>query len=434
VGSGIAVYGPAWQASAAEMVGPEALPAAVALYSTSSNVARSFGPALGGGIIASFGIFAAFSVNAALYVPIIIALYLWRRQATPPRLPPERLDRSIIAGLRFVRHAPPIRRILVRTLGLSIGGAATYSMMPLVARRLLNGGPGTYGVLLGAFGIGAVTAALNIGTIRRYHEPDRIVAFSGVAMGGAILVAAVSRFMPLTAFAMMIAGAGWLLSLTQFNVSLQLFAPRWVSGRAVATFQSVCAAGLAGGAWLWGHIAQAIGVQNALLCAAAWMMLVPLLCWLLPIARIDPTETLAITPSGDPVVLLDITGRSGPIVLEIDYSVDPQNARKFYHLIRQIQRRRERDGAYDVSIARDLENPTHWIERFQYPTWHDYLRSRDRATVADRSMREEVQALQRSPEFPRAQRFLERPFGSVRWRDDAHDTGTEKPGSLGVLH
>ena len=155
-GTGIALYSPAWQASAAEIVGVKAMPAAVALYSLSSNAARSVGPALGGIMIASAGMVAAFSLNAALYIPIIIALLLWKRKPLTPRFPPERLDRAMLAGLRYVHHSPPVRRVIVRSISIAVGGAAIYSMLPLVAQNTLGGGPGTYGILLGAFGFGAV--------------------------------------------------------------------------------------------------------------------------------------------------------------------------------------------------------------------------------------------------------------------------------------
>jgi MFS family permease len=424
VGSGIALYSPAWQASASEVVGVEALPSAVALYSLSSNVARSVGPAIGGIILAVAGIVPAFSVNAGLYLPILGALYLWRRRAEPPRLPPERLDRAMISGLRYVRHAPPIRRVLLRTFITAIGGAAVYSMMPLIARELLHGGPGTFGMLLGAFGVGAVTAALNIGPIRDRLPADRTVSLCAVTIGAAILIASLSRFTWLTAFVLLFAGGGWMVSISLFNISVQLYAPRWVGGRALATFQAAAAGGLAGGSWLWGHVAQAYGVETALYGAAALMLAAPLMGIWLRLPAQDLTDTATQPPSSDPIVQLDITGRSGPVIIEIEYEVDPALARDFYHLIRHVQRSRERNGAFDVSIARDVTTPSIWVERFQYPTWNDYLRARDRPTAADRDLRDRSLVFHIGEAPPRVRRMLERPFGSVRWREEAPDYGT----------
>ena len=79
IGSGMAVFGPAWQASVGEQVPSSALPAAIALNGISYNIARSFGPAIGGIIVASAGAAAAFATNALFYLPLIVVLFLWRR-------------------------------------------------------------------------------------------------------------------------------------------------------------------------------------------------------------------------------------------------------------------------------------------------------------------------------------------------------------------
>jgi MFS family permease len=424
VGTGVALYSPAWQASAAEVVGIEALPAAVALYSLSSNVARSVGPAIGGIIVATAGMVPAFSTNALLYVPILIALFLWKRLPATSRLPPERLDRAMISGLRYVRHAPPIRRVLARTVLTALGGAANYSMMPLIAGEMLGGGPGTFGFLLGSFGVGAVVAALNVDMIRRKVAPDLAISVCAATIGAALLIASVSPFVIMTAAAMSCAGASWMISISLFNVAVQLSAPRWVGGRALATFQSATAGGLASGAWLWGHIAHAYGVQAALGAAGAIMITTPLASRWLPMPRRETMADGTLLEVGEPgLVKLELTGRSGPVIIEIQYEIDPAQAREFYHVIRKVQRSRERNGAFNVSIARDVTTPEIWIERFQYPTWNDYLRARNRLTVSDRELRDRSLACHIGERPPIMRRLLERPFGSVRWRDDAPDHG-----------
>src|SRR5882672_5454370 len=79
VGSGMALFGPAWQASVSEQVPSEILPSAVALNGISYNIARSFGPAIGGIVVATAGAVAAFAANAALYIPLLIVMFLWKR-------------------------------------------------------------------------------------------------------------------------------------------------------------------------------------------------------------------------------------------------------------------------------------------------------------------------------------------------------------------
>jgi len=116
VGCGNALFGPAWQSSVSEQVPSEALPSAIALNGISYNIARSFGPAIGGVIVALAGAGAAFGANALLYLPLIIVFLLWRRATEPSRLPPERLSRAIVSGVRYITNSPSIRVLLTRTL------------------------------------------------------------------------------------------------------------------------------------------------------------------------------------------------------------------------------------------------------------------------------------------------------------------------------
>src|SRR6201999_3294675 len=83
VGSGMALMGPAWQSSVAEQVPVEMLPSALALNGISYNIARSIGPAIGGIVVAAAGSEAAFALNAMLYLPLIVALFMWKRIAQP---------------------------------------------------------------------------------------------------------------------------------------------------------------------------------------------------------------------------------------------------------------------------------------------------------------------------------------------------------------
>src|SRR5450631_814750 len=190
VGSGMALFGPAWQASVSEQVPTETLPAAVALNGISYNIARSFGPAIGGIIVATAGAVAAFAANVALYLPLLVVLFLCRRVHEPSRLPRERLNRAIVSGVRYIANSPSIRVVLARTLVTGIIGGSVSALMPLVARDLLHGGAQTYGIMLGAFGMGAVIGALNIAEVRKRMSGEAAVRACALSMAGAIAAVA----------------------------------------------------------------------------------------------------------------------------------------------------------------------------------------------------------------------------------------------------
>jgi predicted MFS family arabinose efflux permease len=420
VGSGMALFGPAWQSSVIEQVPAETLPSAVALNGISFNIARSFGPAIGGIVVAAAGAVAAFAANAVLYIPLLVVLFLWRRTSEPLRLPRERLSRAIVSGVRYIANSPSIRIVLVRTLVTGLIGGSVSALMPLVARDLLHGGAQTYGIMLGAFGMGAVIGALNIAEVRQRMSGEAAIRTCALSMGGAIAAVALSREPVLTAAALVVAGAVWMLAVALFNIGVQLSAPRWVAGRSLAAFQASIAGGIAIGSWGWGRLTDAVGVEAALLVSAAMMLASPLLGLWLRMPRIgarnEDAEVLA-----DPEVQLQLTARSGPLVVEIEYRVAQDNARAFHNVMQEVQLSRQRNGAYGWSIARDIADPELWTERYHCPTWLDYLRQRNRSTQSERALHQRAMDFHLGPDPVRVRRMLERPFGSVRWKEDSPD-------------
>ncbi|MCK1712651.1 MFS transporter [Bradyrhizobium sp. 143] len=420
VGSGMALMGPAWQSSVSEQVPPEALPAAIALNGISYNIARSFGPAIGGIVVATLGAVAAFALNALLYLPLILALFLWKRMARPSRLPRERLSRAIISGVRYITNSPSIKIVLARAMTTGLIGGSVSALLPLAVRDLLHGDAQTYGIMLGAFGFGAVIGALCIGEVRRRLSGEAAVRTCTLSMAGAIAVVALSREPILTAVALVLAGAVWTMGVTFFNIAAQLSAPRWVAGRSLATYQAAFSGGIAIGGWGWGRLTDVTGVDVALLVSAAVMLISPLLGLWLRMPRIsahgEDAEMLA-----DPEVRLPLTNRSGPLVMEIEYRVAPDNARAFHNLMQDVQLARQRNGAYGWSIARDIADPELWTERYHCPTWLDYLRLRNRPTQSERALDRQAVAFHIGPNPVRVRRMLERPFGSVRWKEDVPD-------------
>lgn len=422
IGAGVALYSPAWSASIREQVSPEHLPAAIALGSISYNVARSFGPAVGGVIVLAAGAKGAFLTNALAYLPLLAAFIFWRRKHSAPRLPPERIDRAIVAGARYARHSSPVRAAMVRAFSFGLAGAAISALVPLVARDLLKGNASTYGLLLGCTGVGAVTGALLVNKVRERFSAEQAFLVCMVVAGLAVVTIGLSHILILTAASMVIAGIVNMLTIALLNVSVQLSVPRWVAGRALAGFQASLTGGIALGAWLWGHIAAQRGIELAFVASGVAVALTPLLRFLMPLRHMSATGAEMIDLGAEPEVALAITERSGPIVIEIDYEVDQKEARQFYAVMLQMERARLRNGAFEWSLARDLADPTLWTERYHLPTWLDYARLRSRFTHADRALQEAADRFNSARTNRRVRRRLERPFGSVRWRAETPDS------------
>jgi MFS family permease len=421
IGGGVALYTPAWGASISEQVESQHLPAAIALGSISYNVARSFGPAVGGVIVAAAGARAAFAINAVAYLPLLAAFYMWRRKHTAPRLPPERIDRAIISGTRYAIHSAPIRTVLVRAFAFGTASAAASALVPLAARYLLKGSASTYGLLLGCAGVGAVAGALLVSYVRERMKAEQAYALCAVVAGLMIVGIGVSRSVLLTGVFMAGAGGANMLAIALLNVGVQLSVPRWVAARALAWFQASLTGGVAIGAFIWGRMAVGWGVEYAFCASGISLMLTPLIALILPIPRVAMTDFEMIDVGHEPEVALAITARSGPIVIEIDYRVTAASARDFYNVIVKLQRVRMRNGGFDWSIARNISDPELWTERYHCPTWADYLQARSRLTHSDRELQAAADAFDIGVGASRVRRRLERPFGSVRWQAETPD-------------
>lgn len=430
IGGGVALYSPSWQASISEQVSPEHLPAAIGLGSISYNVARSFGPALGGVIVMAVGAKAAFGINATFYIPLWVVFFFWQRKHTPSRLPPERILRAIVSGARYARHSPPIRVVLLRALMFGLASATYTALGPLIAKNLLHGNASTYGIILGATGIGAVVGAFYLTDLRRRFSNDALVRVFALTTGGSLMVLSTSHTLWISALAFLVIGVGNMQTVSLLNISVQLTAPRWVTARALSLYSSSLTGGIAFGAWFWGNVAGHYGVSTALALSGGVVASTALLAKVLPLPQEEDVDTSSVRIGGEPEVALALTMRSGPLVLELEYDVDPEQARIFYEAAIQLQKVRHRNGGFDWSLARDIADPALWTERYHCPTWGDYLRMRDRYTQSDLDIQAVVSSFNRAKER-RVRRWLGRPYGSVRWKADSLDPKTATMGFLG---
>lgn len=409
VSSGVALFAPAWQSSVAEQVPPDALPAAVALDKLNYNFARSLGPAIGGIVVATAGALATFALNALLYLPLIFALFTWKRIVRPSHWPAERLGPALVSGVRYIAHSPVIKIVLTRTVVTGLIGGAVMALLPLMTRDLLHGSARTYGLLFGAFGLGTVVGAFIFSHLRNRKGAEWVIRFCTLSMALAIGAMALSREPLLTAAALLLAGSTWMITWTTLNISVQLSAARWVAARSLAAYQAAASGSVALGSLAWGHFTDTVGVETALLCSAVLMLLSPILGLWLPMPRTNtPDDDAEMVP--DPEVRLPITGRSGPLLVEIEYRVAETRAWNFLILMRDVQQSRRRNGAYGWSIARDIADPELWTERYHCPTWIDYLRHYNRPTQSERALDERAKAFHIGPGPVCVRRMLECPL------------------------
>ena len=400
LGCGGALYGPAWQASVREQVPAPDLPAAVSLNSAAFNLARAAGPALGGVLVAAYGSELTFIVNAVSYVGLMGVLLAWRRPNPSAGLPPESMVRAMGAGLRFVRLSHAIQAVLLRSALFGLTASGVWALMPLIARDLLGGGSSTYGMLLAAFGLGAVAGAFAGPALRARLSGEGVLVVSSIGFGAAGLAATWSPSLAMTLAALFVCGAAWVLALSQFNITVQIRTPRWVVGRALAIYQAAVFAGLSVGAWGWGVVAARFGLQTSLTCSCG-LLLVTAAFGLL--VRMPTTRPIEATGAGEhaagrPDVPLELS--SGPVVINVEYLIDEADVPAFLTATARLRRTRRRNGARRWALLQDAAHQEVWIERFELPTWLDYLRHVEHMTAVDLKHAERVRAFHRSGSSP----------------------------------
>jgi len=411
IGCGTAVFAPAWQASIGEQVPRTQIAPAVMANAVGFNLARSLGPAVGGVIVAAVGAASAFIVNAVSYLGIIATLLWWRPARVRSELPPEPLGTAIAAGLRYVGLSPHLLAIMVRCVLYTVPVAAVPALMPIVARDLLGGGAATYGLLLGGFGLGAMLGALSSATFRGRFSSDALLRAMSALSCLAMIGIGQSRWAAVTLLTHVLAGAVWTQAFANFNIAVQLSSPRWVTGRMLATYQTVVFASIALGSWWWGRLASAAGIRESLTVAGLSALVSLAVARWMPIAveklgSLDPRARVGLSPPS-----AEIHPASGPIVVVIEYHVPAEHAVEFVAVINEVGRIRRRDGARAWSISQDVDALDRWVERFECPTWMDYLRWRTRPTESDQAVRARLARLI-TDEHGTVRRLLVRPPGA----------------------
>ena len=416
IGCGTALHNPSWQATMGDIVTREELPTAVSLNSMGFNLMRSVGPAAGGVIVALAGAAAAFAVNALSYIAIILALLRWKAPVRDMRLPREPMGAAFSAGLRYVAMSPNLLRVILRGFWFGLTGVVLLALLPVVVRETLQGTAFVYGVMLGCFGMGAVGGALMNAGLRERFRNEIIArgAFIGFAVSCTILAA--SSYAVLAGAALALAGACWVLALSMFNVTVQLSTPRWVVGRALALYQTGTFGGMAAGSWIWGAMSERVGPTPTLLVVAGFLVVGALIGLRLPLPE---SRGLNLDPLGrfkEPTLRFDLTYRSGPVMVMVDYEIDQTDVPAFLAAMSRRRRMRIRDGAQQWALLRDLQHPEHWSESYHVPTWGEYVRHNERRTQSDAELSDLLRQLHRGPGGPVVHRMIERQ--TVPLRDD----------------
>lgn len=406
LGAGMATTFVIYQSMTQDFVPRSELMAAVALNGVAINLARAIGPAMAGLIVAALSAGALFAVEAGLLVVIVGLVTLRVRPPGPARASAERLAPAVRAGVRFVRFSPPVRTVLLRGAAFSVSASALWALLPVAALGRLGLSDSSFGLLMGCVGTGAILGATMLPRLRRRLAYDRMIAFASVGLACGLLALAYVPWAELVAFTLLLTGACWLIVLSSLNTSAQRVAPGWVRARTLAAFQLVMQGGLAAGSLVWGLLTGVADVETALTLAAVGLVAGVLLARRWPLAQSERSD---LTPAGvwsDPNVDIEPRPDDGPVLITVEYLIDPAEARRFVEAMEELRRVRRRDGAFRWDLYADLERPGAYLETFVVDSWSEHLRQHDRLTVADLEVTELIRSFHRGEDSPQVRHML----------------------------
>lgn len=406
MGCGAAMAMPAQAAIVSELVPRPMLASAVALNSIGINIARSLGPAIGGLIVAQLGAGWAFGLNALSFAAMLWVLFTWKQDVQASSLPPEGFGAGLRAGLRYALRAGRLQAVLIKSAGFFFFASAVTALLPLVVRGEMKGGAGTYGLLLGCIGIGAVTGALLLPRLRARLDRDLLVLLATLACALSLLGLAWVRHMALLPVAMLVNGFAWITVLSSLQIAAQTAVPAWVRARALSLYIMVFSLGMAAGGLSWGSIAQRTSIPFALTVAAIGAVVAGLLVWRV---RIAGSEELDLRPAGHwpaPELAVPVTHDRGPVLVTVEYHIDDADRAAFHRLLGELGRTRRRDGAVIWGVAEDVATPGVHMEYFVTSSWIEHLRQHERVTAEDRALQDRVRSLHRNEHAPIVRHFV----------------------------
>ena len=407
-GVGLAMRWPVFSAIVPEVVPREQLPQALALSGISMNLSRVVGPVVAGSMLGFASGAAVFAVNALLAAVALWLILRWRSRPRVSALPGERFLGALRVGVQHVRQSPRMRVILLRISLFFFQASALVALLPLVARGM-GGGPAMYTLMLASMGAGAITAALLSPRWRRRFSRDAFVSWGTLVHAVASATVALGSHPVLVLPALFVAGMAWVSTANTLSVAAQLALPNWVRARGMATFQVALMGGSALGALLFGKFASLAGVPAAILAAAILGILS--LVWLRRVSVEGEEVDFSPAPvMPAPGVAIDIGPDEGPVMVTVEYLIDPRRAAEFAGIMQLTRAARLRQGALSWGLFRDTSVPGRYVEYFVDEDWIEHQRRLERFTAADAELRERRLGFHIGPAPPSLRRYVADPL------------------------
>jgi MFS family permease len=303
-------------------------------------------------------------------------------------IPPEKLLSAMRVGVAYSLAEPVVRSGLIRSAAYYGCGSAIWALLPLYVRQVLELSSGSFGVMMGVIGVGAVLGGFSMPRLRKLFLRNNLIVLSGALCGLALIPLAIIPS-AVTAYAVLLVfGIAWVVGASNLQATVQLAAAPWVRARVLALYQAVFNGAMGLGALFWGWLGDHAGLTGSILAAGVVSCVIALLTRAveLPAEISDPaapakpvTRTLSVA---EEMVPLLHSAQHG-LVVQISYRIDSANAAAFRAAMADVRLSRYRAGAVGCLLSRDASDPTRWVETFRLRDWHELQRAIGRQNLAD---------------------------------------------------
>ena len=405
-GVGLAMRWPVFSAIVPEIVTRQHLGAAMALNGISMNLSRVVGPVVAGAILAAAGSAVVFVMNALLATLAFVTILRWKSPLKTSTLPGERFVGAMRVGWQHVMQSPRMRVVLVRIFFFFLHSSALLALLPLVARNVHGAGPATYTLMLACIGGGAVVAAMYFPRWRERYNRDQFVVGGTLVHAAMSVVVVYAPEVWIALPAIVVLGMAWISTANSLTLAAQVALPNWVRARGMAIYQMALMGGAAAGSILWGQVAELSSVRYSVLAAA----LVGPLLWLatrrLSVEGGTDPDFSPVRAANVPSAAIEVGPDEGPVMVTVEYQVDPARAEAFAEVMRETRRARLRQGALSWGLFRDAGAPGRYIEYFVDESWLEHQRRLERFTAADAGLRERRLAFHTGSAPPAVNRYV----------------------------
>lgn len=258
---------PVYQTMMGNIVPRERISNAIALNSTQFNLARLIGPLVGAFGLSFFGTAGCFYVNAVSFLAVILALTRIHVRVLPRPFGASHssLRQSFREGFTYMRAERSLFWVLLLVAVSSILGTPLITLLPVFARDILKIGASGLGVLVGAFGAGAVLGGISMAFLGNFSHKGSVVMGSTFMFVIGMLGFSLTRYFPLSLGCLAVAGFSMVGIGAVVNTYIQQSAPEHLRGRAISLFVFCFGGVMPLGNLLAGYLAHIMGAPAALL-------------------------------------------------------------------------------------------------------------------------------------------------------------------------